>query len=528
MAWVHKQNAVTMGSIGKDPGFAKVEGGIREVLDSKEKIPYVTRRGKYLYNFWTDAEHPHGLWRRTTLREYRKAHPKWQVLLDVDALGKKEHQSWVFHGVECLKPRYRRCLVQLSPGGSDAEVIREMDVEDPQLREGRLRPPRGEERGGLDRQGPHLRGHRLRQGLDDRLELPGDHEDLDARHPAGEGAKKIYEVKHTDLAAGAWRDLTPGYKRDFVERQIDFWKSETFLRKKDGSLQKIDVPLDANLGVERQWLTIELRTPWKVGGKTYPAGALLATNFDAFMKGERHLTVLFEPDGHTFLSSTSWTRHHLLLNEMHDVASRIEVLTPRRKGAWERRPLGGAPKLATLVANAIDLDHSDAYFLTQEGFLHPTTLARGVVGHGRGEDPQAHPGVLRRLQGPGAAVLRHLQGRHPGPLLRGGAQGPEARRHQPDAALRLRRLRGLPAAVLQRHRGPLLARPRRRLRGGQHPRRGRVRPQVARGGAQGAPAARLPGLRRGGPRPHRPEDHLARSTWPARAGATGGCSSATC
>lgn len=380
MAWVHKENAITLGAIDKDPSFAKVRDGIREILDSKKKIPYVARRGRYLYNLWTDAQHPHGLWRRTTLREYRKRHPKWQVLLDIDALGKKEHESWVFHGAICLKPKYRRCLVQLSPGGSDAQVVREMDLETRRFVKGGFDLPVAKsEVAWIDENHIYV-GTDFGKGSMTASGYPAIMKIWKRGTPLAE-AKEIYEVKHSDLSADAWRDLTPGFKRDFVQRQIGFWTSETFLRKKDGSLQKIEVPLDATVDVHREWLTIQLRTPWKVKGKTYPAGALLAANFDAFMKGERNLTVVFKPDAKTFLASTSWTRHHLLLNEMHDVASRIEVLTPR-KGAWKRQPLGGAPKLATLAAQGADPDHTDAYFLVQSGFLHPTTLARGVIGRG--------------------------------------------------------------------------------------------------------------------------------------------------
>lgn len=46
-----------------------------EVLDTDARIPYVRRRGEYLYNFWRDAANPRGLWRRTTLDSYRSDSP---------------------------------------------------------------------------------------------------------------------------------------------------------------------------------------------------------------------------------------------------------------------------------------------------------------------------------------------------------------------------------------------------------------------------------------------------------------------
>src|SRR3970282_1360176 len=98
-------------------------------LDSKRRIPGVQRLAPWYYNFWKDAKNPHGLWRRTTLAEYRKPEPAWEVVIDVDALGAAEKENWVWHGAECLKPDYRLCLVSLSRGGADADVVREFDLE---------------------------------------------------------------------------------------------------------------------------------------------------------------------------------------------------------------------------------------------------------------------------------------------------------------------------------------------------------------------------------------------------------------
>ncbi len=128
MAWVKEQNAHSMRELEATPGFEAMRARIRAILDSKEKIPWVTKRGKFLVNLWKDDEHPRGLWRRTTLAEYRKPSPKWEVLLDLDALGKAEKESWVWQGADCLYPAYERCLLSLSRGGADAVVVREFDV----------------------------------------------------------------------------------------------------------------------------------------------------------------------------------------------------------------------------------------------------------------------------------------------------------------------------------------------------------------------------------------------------------------
>jgi prolyl oligopeptidase len=83
--------------------------------------------GNWIYNFWKDDQHPRGIYRRATLEELRKPKPAWQVVLDVDDLAKREGKPWVFHGMDCLPPEFQECLVSLSPGGGDAEEIREFD-----------------------------------------------------------------------------------------------------------------------------------------------------------------------------------------------------------------------------------------------------------------------------------------------------------------------------------------------------------------------------------------------------------------
>jgi hypothetical protein len=45
----------------------------------------------------------------------------------------------------------------------------------------------------------------------------------------------------------------------------------------------------------------------------------------------------------------TWTRHHLILNFLDDVVSRLEVLTPVAAGDWKRQPLAVAPGSAALT-----------------------------------------------------------------------------------------------------------------------------------------------------------------------------------
>ncbi len=365
---------------------------ILEVMDSDARIPYVSKMGDHFYNFWKDKVHPRGIWRRTTLAEYRKEHPTWETVIDVDALGKDEGVNWVWHGADCLKPEYRHCLISLSRGGADADVVREFDLKAKTfVKDGFNLPEAKTQIGWIDANRVFV-GTDFGLGSMTKSSYPRIAKEWKRGTPLS-AATMVYEGKDTDLAISAYRDHTPGFEHDFVNRALEFYSNEYYLRGKDGKLTRIDVPLDAVVSNQREWLTIQPRSPWTVGGKTYPSGSLLAANFDAFMSGKRDFTVLFTPTETTSLDGYSWTRHHLILTTMENVVSRLEVLTPpaHGNGEWKRAPLGGAPALSTISAGGIDPDHDDTYFLTVSGYLEPTTLYYGTLGQGEAKPLKHSP-----------------------------------------------------------------------------------------------------------------------------------------
>ncbi len=128
LAWVSEQNAASTGKLESSQGFASLEDRLLAILNSREKIPSVAKHGKFYYNFWRDDKNIRGIWRRTTLEEYKKASPAWETVLDLDQLASQEKENWVWHGYNMLEPSYDRCLLELSRGGADAAVIREFDL----------------------------------------------------------------------------------------------------------------------------------------------------------------------------------------------------------------------------------------------------------------------------------------------------------------------------------------------------------------------------------------------------------------
>jgi len=382
MDWVKQENALTTKQFVDNAEFVKTRDSILEVLDSDARIPYINRMGDELYNFWRDQAHPRGVWRRTTLAEYRKAEPKWEVLLDIDALNKAEGKRWVFKGVQCLKPAFEHCLVSLSPDGGDAIAVREFSIPHKAfVKDGFDLPVAKSQVGWIDENTLYV-GTDFGPGSMTESSYPRIVKQWKRGTPLS-AATTVYEGKPTDLAISAYHDRTPGYERDFVSVAKDFFHSELYQRNGD-KLTRLDVPTDADADAHREWLLVRIRSPWTVGGTTYPSGALLATQFDSFMAGKAHFTVLFQPDAHTSLDSYAWTRHHLILNLMDDVKSRLEVLTPPQMatpaGDWKREAMPGAPAMSTISVIDTDPDHNDEYWLDVTGFLAPATLERGVLG----------------------------------------------------------------------------------------------------------------------------------------------------
>jgi prolyl oligopeptidase len=396
LAWVRERNAATRPLLEAHPDFKANRDRFKAIMDSKERIPYVTRRGAHFYNFWQDAEHPRGLWRRTSLEGYRAAQPDWEVLLDLDALAKAEGENWVWKGAACLPGASSRCLLQLSRGGADAVVVREYDLAGRRfVADGFQLPEAKSQVDWLDEQ-------RVLVGTDTG---PGSMTDsgyprvirLWTRGQPLSAAVAVYEARQTDVSAFATVDHTPGFERVQLGRSPDFYTQEVSLwtagpRGSAGTLQALDKPLDAQLGFWREWALVELRSDWTVGGRTWPRGALLATPAKAYLAGGRDFTALFTPTATRSLAGYSTTRSRVLLNVLDNVAGRAEAWTPGPQG-WSGRPIE-APYPGTLSVGGLHDDTvaqdplAESFFATYTDFLTPDSLYLG----------DANGGALQRLK----------------------------------------------------------------------------------------------------------------------------------
>lgn len=367
---------VSEGELTNAPGFRALEQRLFAIYSSKERIPSPRIANDVVRNFWTDAEHPRGLWRQTTLAEFKKKEPAWTILLDIDALGKTEKESWVYHGSYCLHPLRTKCLLRLSKGGGDADVVREFDVTKKAFVPNGFTVPEAKSRVFWKDENTLFVATDFGPGTTTKSGYPRLVKEWKRGTPLSE-AKQIFEVKDTDVSGSCQRDHDHGRVRDFCVRSIDFEHYDMFMMV-DGKLVKIEKPDDADAETWDDELFIRLRTEWTTGTPpvTYKKGALLAAKLDAFMKGERKLQLLFDPTPRSSLQEFMGTKSTLLVNALTDVKNELSVLS-RKPGdkstsRWTSTPV--KETVGSIGTSAFDPDKSDDVWLWLEDFTVPTSL----------------------------------------------------------------------------------------------------------------------------------------------------------
>lgn len=373
LAWVAERNAKSKAELEAAPGFGALRDRLRRIYDSKEKIPMPKVLGKYVYNFWRDDTNPRGIYRRATLAEFKKPAPKWEVVLDLDALARAENENWVWHGADCLYPKYERCLLHLSRGGADASVVREFDMVKKQMVEGGFTLPEAKSEIHWKDLDTVYVGTDFGPGSLTDSGYPRIVKEW-KRGTKLEGAKTLFEGQKADMAVSGERQFDHGKEHDLIYRRPSFFKEELYLRNGD-KYEKIDKPEDAEASVWDGNLLLRLRSAWTVAGKTWPAGALLIAPLAEVRAGKREMTALFEPKPNTSLESYMGLKTTFVTVELEDVKSSVFVHT-RTKNGFVRTKLDTSP-MSSVWAFAYDEHTSDDYWLMESHFTAPTTLALG-------------------------------------------------------------------------------------------------------------------------------------------------------
>ena len=139
------------------------------------------------------------------------------MLLDVDALGRVEGESWVWQGSQLLKPGYGRALVELSRGGADASVVREFDLTALAFVDNGFALPEAKSIvGWIDADTVYV-GTDVGEGSMTSSGYPRTVRKWRRGTPVEE-SEPVFEGDATDVFVYATHDPTPGFERDLVVR----------------------------------------------------------------------------------------------------------------------------------------------------------------------------------------------------------------------------------------------------------------------------------------------------------------------
>lgn len=370
LEWARARNAESLAELEARPEYQPLFEKNLAVYDSQDRIAYPTLRGEHVYNFWRDAQNERGLWRRTTIAEYRKPQPAWETLIDLDALAEAEGENWVWAGSSCLQPGYDRCLVSLSRGGADAKVVREFDIPSKTFVEDGFQLPEAKGFASfMDRDTVYVAtdfgdGSMTESGYPRiaRLWRRG--------QPLAE-AETLHEGKASDIGVYAFQVHTPERVYPMVMVLPTFFSRMHYLVRDDG-LHEIPLPPDATIDtIFRNQLLVSLKSDWARDGTTWPQGALVAVDIDELIAGEGHVSAVVLPDERSAIQTVSRTRDMVLVNRMTDVRSRLTAHT-LADGEWTERPVD-APAMGKIDIITTSDDSNDYYF-TYTDFLTPTSL----------------------------------------------------------------------------------------------------------------------------------------------------------
>ena len=378
MTWVKAENARSAAILEADPRFAAYQADALKIAEDPNRLPVPTLRGADVYNLWRDAQHTHGLLRKTTRADYQNPTPRWQTVIDFDALGQQEKVSWVSKGLSCLYPGDSLCLVAFSAGGEDAITLREFDLRTGHFIPGGFTSPHSKQgitwidkdtllvtrdwgAGTLTRSGYPFVTKRWKRGTP-----------LDQ-------ATELFRGQESDIQAGAFTLHDPqGHALTLFDRTVTTFERQLFVATAQG-LQRLALPekvqpigmIDGRVlfSIQEQWTTPNRKTPWI-------AGSLLEVKLTDLLADPTHLkpSIVFEPTQQEFYENADPTRGHLILTALNHVQGRAYVYTPTATG-WSRKPLPVPANVSVSIISTSNTD--DAFYLGITGFLTPSSLWSG-------------------------------------------------------------------------------------------------------------------------------------------------------
>ncbi|MBL6936680.1 MAG: S9 family peptidase [Alphaproteobacteria bacterium] len=375
IAWVRAQDAVSEKVLKSDPRYRQNYDTLLKSLDIKDRIPAVELDHGDAFNFWQDADHKRGIWRVTTVADYAKPQPHWNVLLDIDKLDADEHAQFVWQGADCA-PKSTRCLVRLSPGGGDATTIREFDRKKKTFVKDGFALPLSKLNASYLDANTVLVATDFGPGTMTKSSYPRIVK-LWKRGTPLSSAKTVFEGEVGDISSGARVFNGPYGTIALIVRGLTFFTSEYHYLLPDGTTMKLPLPPGADLrGVTNGNLIFTLRDDWTPpnGTEAFRQGSIIAFPVKPFvmMKMQPTFIQLWAPDAHSTADSVRAGRDAVYAAVFRDVTGSVHAFRPGANGAWSDTTLD-LPKGGSIAIAATNAWGPEAQF-TYESFLTPPTL----------------------------------------------------------------------------------------------------------------------------------------------------------
>ncbi len=368
--WAGERSAADTSILEAVPEYPGIHSELLEIYNSSDRIPMPGIRAGWVYNFWRDAEHVRGLWRRTFLDQFTAEKPAWEIVLDLDALAQEEGENWVWNGAACLAPEYRHCMVSLSRGGADAAVEREFDTVSKRFVEGGFELEEAKSTVSWLDENTLWVGTDFGEGSLTESGYPRLLKEWQ-RGQSLDHAKTIFEGAVDDVFVNGTSIHNEDGRIDLVVVVPQFFREQNWLRLGDRFVH-LDLPEDVSVRTFfKNQMVLSLRSDWTVAGQTYLQDALLAIDLDAFLGGSRDFEVLFVPQERVSLGGVTHTLNHLLVTTLDNVRGRLYRYVPGAAG-WSKEEIA-LPGLGTVgLGSTGDVD--DSFFFTYTDFTTPDSL----------------------------------------------------------------------------------------------------------------------------------------------------------
>ena len=375
LAWAEEQSSAVLADFEAHPNFEHYQSAALEILEADDRIAFGALRGDQVYNFWQDADHVRGLWRRVGRDGYTDNLPDWEVVIDVDALADAEEENWVWKGAT-VNPDYSKALVILSRGGKDASVVREFDLVSKEFVDGGFTVP--EAKTFVD----WLDDDTLLVGTD--FSAYGEENSLtESGYPATtriwhrgqrlEEAVTLFEVNRDYVLLHASVQHRPEGVYVSMVALPDFFTNE--IQRYDpvsGELEPVRLPLDADFRgyFDGRALAI-LRSDWR----GHEQGSLVAFDLDTGAT-----SLIYAPDDRSSVAGAVTTRDAVVVPVLEDVVGGLYVARPDDEGGWSTNKVEieglGTVELVSASDDATECFVSYNDFLTPPSLLAFTTDGR--------------------------------------------------------------------------------------------------------------------------------------------------------